>query len=341
MAISRRGISRRVMVGLPVTAALGRLGEAAGQTPDEPVKPARRPQPAPIRIVVPFPAGGPTDAVARVIAAELRSDLRRAVIVENKPGASGTIGTRYALTSSHADGTVLLIGNNQTMATAPYLIPDAGYNPRTDLQPVSGLVDMHHVLVVRNGLDVRDVAGLIALAKSSPGKLNYGSTGIGSGSHLAMELFMTITGTRMQHVPFQGAGQLAGEIAAERLDLALAVLPTVVGPVSGGSMRALAVAGRERAPQLPSVPTLEEAGVADAAAESWLALFVNARVPDNIVQFLDVRIRRILARAAVKSRLEGLGLSVAPRSSEEFRVFHGREIARWGDVVAKADMRAR
>ena len=287
---------------------------------------------APLRIIVPFPPGGPTDAVSRILANELIHDLRRAVVVENKTGASGTIGTRLAL-AGKPDGTTLLIGNNQAQATAHYLIRDAGYNPRTDLKPVSGIADMHHILVVRKGLGISDVPALIAKAKEAPGRLNYGSTGVGSGSHLAMELFKVRTDTRMQHVPFGGAAQMVAEIVAERLDVALAVLPAVVGLIEAKSLVALAVAAHGRAPQLADVPTLAQAGVTDAEAESWLGLFVDARVPDTIVTQMGGYVRRALARPAVKTRIEALGMSLAPRTSDEFRVFQAREIARWGEVI--------
>lgn len=285
-----------------------------------------------LRIVVPFPAGGPTDALARIIADELKDDLQRPVIVENKPGAAGAIGTRYVL-QGPADGSAWLVGNIQTHATAPFLIKDAGYDPVADFQPVTGLVDMHHVLIVRKDLGAASVAALIERAKAEPGKLNFGSTGIGSGSHLSMELFMARTGTRMQHVPFQGAAQMAGEIAAGRLDLALAVLPTVTAPIESGQVTALAVAGAERAPQLPNVPTLSEAGVMAAQAESWLALFAPARVAKPLADDIGKRIQTRLARPEVRARIEKLGLTVSPRTSETFRAFQQGEIKRWGDVI--------
>lgn len=313
--------TRRTLLGLAAAPFLS-PGEALGQGGGV----------GALRIILPFPPGGPTDAVTRILANELLHDLRRPVIVENKTGGSGTIGTRLAL-AGKPDGTTLLIGNNQTQATAHFLIRDAGYNPRTDLQPVSGIAGMNHVLVVRKGLGASGVSQLVARAKEAPGKLNYGSTGIGSGSHLGMELFMLRTGARMQHVPFGGAAQMVGEIAAERLDAALAILPAVVGLIEAKSLVALAVAAYERAPQLSAVPTLAQAGVADAEAESWLGLFVDARVPDGTVAQLGGLVRRALARPAVKARIEALGMSLSPRTSDEFRVFQAREIARWGEVI--------
>lgn len=323
----RRMPTRRSVLGLAAS-PFASAGDAAGQTLP----------PGPLRLIVPFPPGGPTDAVTRILADEVRQDLRRPVVIQNRPGASGTLGTRAAL-SAPPDGKTLLIGNNQTQATAPFLIRDAGYNPRTDLQPIVGLADMHHVLVVRKGLDISSVSGLIDKAKGAAGRLNYGSTGVGSGSHLAMELFMLRTSTRMQHVPFTGAAQLIGEMAAGRLDVALAVLPTVVGQVAAGSIVALATAARVRAPQLPHVPTLMQTGIAGAEAESWLALFAHAHVPDALAALMGARFRRLLIRPSVRARIEALGLSLAPRTADEFRVFQAREIARWGEVIALAGLK--
>ncbi len=286
----------------------------------------------PLRIIVPFPAGGPTDALARILAELMKDELARPVIVENKPGAAGAIGTRYAL-NAPADGSVWLVGNIQTHATAPFLIKDAGYDPVADFQPVTGLVVMHHVLVVRKDIGVATIADVVQRATLAPGKLNFGSTGVGSGSHLSMELLMARTGIRMQHVPFQGAAQMAGEIAASRLDLALAVLPTVTAPIEAGQVVALCVAGHERAPQLPSVPTIAEQGIKDAEAESWLALFANSRVSKALTDEVGRRIRIRLDRPEVRARIESLGLTVRARDSDAFRAFQTSEIARWGDVI--------
>jgi len=260
-------------------------------------------------------------------------------VVENKPGAAGTIGARHVL-QAPADGATWLVGNNQTHATAPFLIRDAGYDPRADFIGVAGLVDMHHVLVVRNDLGLGDVAALIGKARAAPAKLNYGSTGVGSGSHLAMEMLAAKAGIKMQHVPFQGAAQMAGEIAAGRLDLALAVLPTVAGPIASAQMRALAVAGRDRAPQLPSVPTLSEAGLAGAEAESWLALFARAGTPSAAIARMSAIVGEALARPEVRARIEKLGLSVRFRSAAELTVFQSSEIARWGEVIRAAGLQA-
>ena len=333
--ISRDRISRRALIAAGFSAPSYAPIANAQQIPDAGIAKKQL-----LRIIVPFPAGGPTDALARILADELKSSGDRPVIVENKPGASGTIGTRAVLHAPADDFTVLL-GNIQTHATAPFLIKDAGYDPIADFVPICGLVDMHHVLVVRKDWGITSVAVLIERAKATPGKLNFGSTGVGSGSHLAMELFMSRTGTKMQHVPYQGAAQMAGEIAAGRLDLALAVLPTVTAPIEAGQIAALAVASKSRAIQLPTVPTLSEQGVDGAEAESWLALFSRtpaASANPGLTEHLGTSIygpiiRDRLARPDVQARVEKLGLSLALRQGFEFRAFQSAEIERWGAII--------
>ncbi len=291
----------------------------------------------PFRVVVPFPAGGPTDALARILADEMKTALARPVIVENKPVASGAIGTRYVLAAPR-ESLTLLVGNIQTHATAPFLIKEAGYDPVADFDVVCGLVDMHHVLIVRKDLGATNVAALVERAKAAPGKLNFGSTGVGSGSHLAMEMFMARTGTQMQHVPYQGAAQMAAEIAAGRLDLALAVLPTVTAAIEAGQVTPLAVAGTTRAVQLPDVPTLAEQGIAGAEAESWLALFARRQEGGGVagqtgIAEVEKIVRERLGGPEAKARVEKLGLSLALRTGSEFRAFQAAEIERWGKII--------
>ncbi|MGH6814485.1 MAG: Bug family tripartite tricarboxylate transporter substrate binding protein [Hyphomicrobiaceae bacterium] len=238
--------TRRSAVGLMSAIALWPAWAAAQSFPAKP-----------IRIVVPYPPGGPTDALARILAQDLEISNGWTVIVDNRAGASGAIGTRE-VARAEPDGHVLVLGNNQTHATNALLMKEPGYDPAADFAPLAGLADLQHALVVRKDLPVKSVSDLIALAQKEPGKLNYGSTGNGSGSHLAMDLFKTRTGTKMQHVPFRGAAPMAFEIVAGRIDVAFATLPSVLGQIQGGEMRALAIASHGRAPQVPDVPLLKE-----------------------------------------------------------------------------------
>lgn len=291
-----------------------------------------------IRIVVPYPAGGPTDALARIVAAELQADLGQTVIVENKPGASGALGSRE-VARAEADGHTLVLGNNQTHATNAFLLKDPGYDPVKDFTPIAGLADLQHALVVRKDLGVANVGELVALLKKDPGKYNYGSTGIGSGSHLTMELFKTRTGTSMTHVPFRGAAPLALEIVAGRIDLSFSTLPSVLGQIQGGEMKAVAIASNVRAPQLPDVPLLKEQGVKDSEGDSWLALFVPAAAPPAVVERLTTSVLKALAKPDVAANAIKQGIAVNVRSGKDFAGYQAAEMIKWADVIKAANVK--
>lgn len=292
-----------------------------------------------VKIVVPYPPGGPTDALARIIANELQGDLGQSVIVENKPGGAGSIGTR-GVAKGETDGHTLVLGNNQTHANNAFLVKDAGYDPIKDFAPIAGLADLQHVLVIRNGLDAKTVGDLVALAKKEPGKFNYGSTGIGSGSHLAMELFKTRTGTDMTHIPFQGAGPMAAEVVAGRIDLAFATLPSVLGHIKGGTMKAIAVASLARAPQLAEVATLKEQGLVDSEADSWLALFAPAAAPADARDRLSKAVLAIMDRPAITEQVAKLGFAKSVRDPAAFATYHAAEMKKWEAVIKAARVEA-
>lgn len=292
-----------------------------------------------IRILVPYPGGGPTDALARIIAQELSDTKGWTVIVENKPGASGAIGSRE-VARAEPDGHTLVLGNNQTHATNAFLLKDPGYDPRADFAPLAGLADLQHVLVVRKDLGVSDVAGLVALAKREPGKLNYGSTGPGSGSHLAMELLKTITGTDIQHIPFKGAAPMALEIVAGRIDVAFATLPSVLGQIEGGEMIAIAVASDLRAPQLPDVKLLKEQGIVGGEADSWLAIFAPAKTPAPVQAALSDAILAAVRKPQVAAGAVKQGIAVNVREPQAFRAYLDSEMDKWAAVVKAANVKA-
>jgi tripartite-type tricarboxylate transporter receptor subunit TctC len=291
-----------------------------------------------IRIVVPYPGGGPTDALARLIAQELNKAKGWTVIVENKPGASGAIGARE-VARAEADGHTIILGNNQTHATNAVLMKDPGYDPVVDFAPLAGLADLQHVLVVRKTLGASTVAELIALAKKDPGKLNYGSTGSGSGSHLAMELFKTITGTQMVHIPFKGAAPMALEVVAGRIDVAFATLPSVLGQIEGGEMIAIAVASDARAPQLPNVKLLKEQGIIGGEADSWLAMFAPAKTPAPVLTALSQAVLEALATPIVAENAVKQGIAVNMREPAAFKAYLAAELTKWADVVRQAQVK--
>jgi tripartite-type tricarboxylate transporter receptor subunit TctC len=310
--------------------SLSLLFPAAGLTQSFPSKQ--------IRIVVPYPAGGPTDALARIVAQEITETKGWTIIVENKPGASGAIGTRD-VAKADPDGHTIVLGNNQTHATNSFLMKEPGYDPVADFAPVAGLADLQHALVVRKDLGVSTVAELITLAKQEPGKLNYGSTGNGSGSHLAMELFKTISATDMRHIPFKGAAPMALEIVAGRIDVAFATLPSILGQVQGGEMKAIAIASGVRAPQLPDVKLLSEQGIVDAEADSWLALFAPAKTPPAIIATWSKAVIDALAKPSVAASAVKQGIAVNVREPEAFKVYLGGELKKWAAVIKQAQVK--
>ena len=292
-----------------------------------------------VRVVVPYPAGGPTDALARIIARELQAGLGpMAVIVENKPGASGALGTRE-VARAEPDGHTLVLGTNQTHATNAFLLKEPGYDPQKDFAPVAGVGDLQHALVVPKTLAVASVADLIALAQRDPGKLNYGSTGVGSASHLTMELFQTRTGTKMTHVPFRGAAPMTLEIIAGRIDAAFATLPSVLGQIEGGEMRALGLASDARAPQLPSIGLLKEQGVTGSEGDAWLALFAPAATPAAVMTKLEGIVVAAMARPEVRDATVKLGIAVNVRDGRAFASYLAGEMAKWHEVVKVAGVK--
>jgi tripartite-type tricarboxylate transporter receptor subunit TctC len=319
-------ITRRTTLGLLAAAAVLPEVAAAQGFPTRPIK-----------IVVPYPAGGPTDALARIVAQELGSALGGSAIVENAGGGAGAIGTRQ-VAKADPDGHTLVLSTNQTHATNYVLLRDPGYEAK-DFAAVAGLADLQHVLVVRNDLPAKSVRELVAHAKGNPGKLNYGSTGNGSASHLAMELFKVKTGTDLVHVPFRGAAPMAQELVAGRIDVAFATLPSVLGQITGGTMRALALASGARAPQLPSVPLLREEGVEGGEADAWVGLWAPAATPRAVLDKLSGAVLAALKKPEVAEAATKLGMAVNLREPKAFDAFVADEITKWAEVVKAANVK--
>jgi tripartite-type tricarboxylate transporter receptor subunit TctC len=327
MTSSRISISRRRALGL-VAAAVAAPSFARAQA-----FPAR-----PITLIVPYPAGGPTDAIARLVAQDMGAVLGQNVIVDNRAGASGAVGTR-AVARTEADGYTIVFGNNQTHGNNMFLLKEPGYDAVKDFAPLAGVGSFEHVYVVRTELPVKTIGDLIALAKAEPGKLNYGSTGVGSGSHLSTELFMARTGIRMTHVPFRGAAPLVQEIAGNRIDIANSTLPSVLEQIRGGVMRAIAIASPQRNLSLPDVPTLREQGVANADAESWAAFFAPAATPAAVVDRLSKEIIASIRRPQVMDAIVKLGFTLYLRDPAAFRPYHAQEIKTWADIITQAGIK--
>jgi tripartite-type tricarboxylate transporter receptor subunit TctC len=291
-----------------------------------------------VKLVVPYPAGGPTDAIARIVAQDVGTALGQNVIVENVAGASGAVGTR-GVARAEADGHTIVFGNNQTHGNNMFLLKEPGYDAVKDFAPLAGIGAFEHVFVVRKDLPVKSINDLVALAKQDPGKLNYGSTGVGSGSHLATELFMARTGIKMTHVPFRGAAPLVQELMGGRIDVSNSTLPSVLGQVQSGDIRAIAVASPQRNSVVPEVPTLREQGIADADAESWAAFFAPVATPQPILDRLSREIMTSIQKPAVRDAILKTGFSLKLRDPAAFRPYHAEEIRTWGEIIKTAGVK--
>jgi tripartite-type tricarboxylate transporter receptor subunit TctC len=289
----------------------------------------------PIAIVVPYPAGGPVDQVARLIAQSVGSALPQPIMVDDRPGGAGVVGT-LAVARAEPDGHTLVLGTNQTHATNQSLLKNCPYDAVTDFAAVAGIADVPHVLVVRRGLEAASVAALVELAKKAPGELNYGSTGVGSASHLAAALFQMRTGIELQHIPFRGAAPMMTELLAGRIDIAFATLPSVIGYIDAGVLRPLAVASARRAPRLPNLPTLAEAGVAGVEADAWFALFAPARTPQAAIDRLYGAVSAALTTEPARDAIARQGMTLALRSPAELAAWLPGEVAKWAGVIRAA-----
>jgi len=287
-----------------------------------------------VTIIVPYPPGGPIDLLARLIAQE--ANLGQPVVVENRPGASGIIGAN-AVAHAEPDGHMLVLGTNQTHATNQSLIKGCPYDAVRDFAPVAGIAAMPHVLVTRNSLAVKSLADLVALARQKPGTLTFGSTGNGSGAHLAGELFKTRAGIDMLHVPFKGLAPMTTEMLADRIDLGIVPLPGLIAQmIAADKVRALAVASANRATQLPAVPTFAEAGVAGVEADAWSALFAPARTPPAVVDRLYGAVAGALQKESVRSALDKQGLPIALKTPAEMSAMLPAEVEKWAAVIRTA-----
>jgi tripartite-type tricarboxylate transporter receptor subunit TctC len=291
-----------------------------------------------ITIVVPYPPGGPLDTVARVIAQEAAGDLGQTIVVDNRPGGSGIIGTN-AVARAEPDGHTLVLGTNQTHATNQSLIKNCPYDAVRDFAPVAGVAAMPHVLVVGKAFAGNSVGDVVAMAKASPGKLTYGSTGNGSGGHLATELFKSKAAIDLLHVPFKGLAPMTTEMLAGRIDMSIAPLPGLITQqIEAGNLRVLGIAGTRRVPQLATVPTFAEGGVAGVEADAWSALFAPAKTSPAVIERLHRAVANALSREAVRARLTAQGIVVALKTPAEIAAALPGEVEKWATVIRVASV---
>src|SRR3954467_12356921 len=289
----------------------------------------------PITIVVPYPAGGPVDITARLIAQAVAATLGQPMTVDNRGGGAGAIAS-VAVQHAEPDGHTLILGTNQTHATNQSLLKNCPYDAVKDFSAVAGIAEIAHVLVVRAALEAQNIGALVSLAKQSSGQLNYASTGVGSASHLAAELFKSKAGVELQHIPFRGSAPMLTELLAGRIDVTFATLPSVISQLDSGAVRALAVASAKRAPRLPNLPTLAEAGVEGVEADAWFALFAPAKTPAAILERLYRAVSAGLTTDAAAKAVAAQGMTLALRTPEELAAWLPGEVAKWAAVIKAA-----
>jgi tripartite-type tricarboxylate transporter receptor subunit TctC len=285
----------------------------------------------PLKVIVPFSPGGAVDGPMRAIAEQLGRRLKQQVIIENRPGAGATIGSE-AVAKSPPDGYTLLLAS-QTNAISATLYSKLAFNPIDDFAGISLLGREPGVLVVHPSLPVNNVAELVALAKKEPGKLNYASSGNGSGQHLFMAMFASMSGISLTHVPYKGSGQAINDLLAGTVPMAMPGAAAMVKHIKAGKLRALATTGRARAAQLPEVPTLAESGLAGYEAYVWMGLLAPKGTPRAIVEALQRESKAALATPEVSGYMSEAGIESVGSTPEQMEAFFREERDRWARIV--------
>lgn len=292
----------------------------------------------PITIVVPFAVGGPTDLSARLVATSISKDPAFTVIVENVPGAGAVIGATRAA-QAKPDGYTLLWGSASSLAMSPVLYENVKYDPIKSFAPVGLVASQPFVLVVRPSLGVKSLAEFVALAKASPGKLNYSSTGQGASAHLVAELFQTAAGIKATHIPYNGGAPAMNALLASDVDFLFDTTTTTVPMIKSGKVLVLAVGSATRWPGLPNTPTFQELGYVNFEATTWFALLAPAGTPPGIVATLNQKLVAALHDPAVVSALQNAGFSIEPSTPSQLASRIGSDVTRWGAIIKAANVK--
>lgn len=319
-------LTRRRFTTFATAIAAGILrGDAArgqGNYPDQPV-----------RLIVPFPPGGPADIVGRLLAQALREHFKQSFVVENRAGAGGVIGVE-AVAKAPPDGATLGIASSGALSVLPNLMPRMPYDVTRDIQPISVAITVPQVLGVHPSVPARSVAELVALAKTRPGSLNFASAGSGSSLHLAAELFRARAGgIELVHVPYRGAAPALTDLVAGHVQMMFGDLPGMLPHIQAGAIRALGVTAVERSPVLPDVPTLAEAGVPGVESLTYYGLIAPAGLPADRIATLHAAMKTALQNPATRKPLEDQGGRIVGNTPEEFAAYIRAEAAKWGEVI--------
>jgi tripartite-type tricarboxylate transporter receptor subunit TctC len=290
----------------------------------------------PVEIIVPFAAGGGTDLIARLMCEGLGQRLGQSFVAVNRPGANTNVGTLAAI-HARADGHTLLMASIG-LAANPSLYTKLGFDPQRDLAPIALIANVPTILVVSNALPADTLPSLISYVKARPGELNYASYGVGSGPHLAAELFQSVTGTRIVHVPYGGGGPAALGVIGNTVQMLFSSVVPVLGMVRGKSVKAIAVAAEHRLALLPEVPTFKDSGV-DYQSGTWFGILAPAKTPGPVIAKLQAAIHDMLGDAAIRARLTEQGAEVADLGPAQFADFLREETARLSSVIRRANIR--
>jgi tripartite-type tricarboxylate transporter receptor subunit TctC len=288
----------------------------------------------PIRLIVPFPAGGPNDIIARVVGQRMSELIRQPVLIDNRGGQAGVLGTD-AVAKSNPDGYTIGITSASSLAISPSM-EKVPYDARKDLAPVTLVVTVPEMLVVASNVPAKNMDELVALARAQPGKLNFASAGIGGLPHLAGELLKLTARIDIVHVPYRGAAPAINDLLGQQVQMTFLDLPVILPHIRAGTLRPIALGARARAPTAPDVPTTAEVGMPDLLIENWYGMIAPGKTPENIVATLNRIANEAMADPGVKQKLADQGLTVAGDTPEHFRGFIETESAKWAKVIKDA-----
>jgi tripartite-type tricarboxylate transporter receptor subunit TctC len=325
--VTRTGVRRRLLA-VPLAAILAWAAtpgpSLAAGFPDKPV-----------RMIVPFPPGGPNDMLSRLLADAMGKELGQVVVIENKGGAGGTIGTDYVAKST-ADGYTILLGGTASMSIAPSLYKNLHYDPVKDLAPVGLVGTAPSLLIVNSKLPIHSIGELIAYAKANPGKLNFASAGIGTPPHLAGELFKSMAGVNIVHVPYKGGGPAMVDLVAGQVQLYFCGISSALPQVNQKVVRPLAVTSEKRTAQMPDMPTIAESGLPGYTVENWYAIAAPAGTPAAAIDRLNASLVKVLSLPNVKKEMALLGIDPKGSTPAELAAYQKTELAKWATVVKGA-----
>lgn len=292
----------------------------------------------PLRLILPFPPGGPTDLLGRALAQKLGEQIGQQVIADNRPGAGGNLGLELAA-KAPPDGYTFAL-TSPLVAISPSLYTKLNYDPQKDLTPISKVAIIQNVLVVHPSVPAKSLKDLVQVARGSPGKLNYGSGGVGTTTHLAPELLQSLTGIKLVHVPYKGSGLALVALVGGQIDMLVMAVPAAAAQIKGEKVRALAVLSERKATPLPQVPTSAEAGFPEFVIDIWYGMLAPAGTPPQLVERLNAEINKALASADLKEKLLAAGVEPAGSSVQEFAGFIRTETARFAKVIKAAGITA-